>query len=70
MNKRMYGFVEPFTLGLILSLVGVVLIQLTEKETKEDVIASQQYESKVNTSVSQMAPAMIIEHSKLIKQVN
>lgn len=47
MIKNMSGFIDPYSLGIIISLLGVMIIQLTD-EADSKAISSGQHDEAVS----------------------
>lgn len=70
MNRKMSGFVDPYSLGLIISLAAVIVIQFTQKELPDEVIASHPSEVEVKMSVPQELRVMTAGKNKSQERSN
>jgi len=48
MIKNMSGFIDPYSLGLIISLIGIIAIQLTHENTPKIDTYTQQHQKVTN----------------------
>lgn len=58
MIKNMYGFIDPYSLGLIITLFTVIVIQLTDEHKPGAATSSLRYEAVSHHNKQQRVPPL------------